>query len=60
MTLSKAEQETIINFSAADKTANIYTTDPTWIKKLEKLGATKLGDGVEIDVPKSWIKVSKR
>lgn len=35
--LSKYEQETIISFNAAEDVANIYTADPAWIRKLDKL-----------------------
>lgn len=57
---SRAEMETIISFTAADKEANIYSADPVWMRKIEKLpGARKYGEGVEVDVPKSWIKIIK-
>lgn len=35
--LSKYEQEVVISFSAADGTADLYTADPVWIRKLDKL-----------------------
>ena len=35
--LSKYEQEVVISFSAADGIADIYTADPVWIRKLDKL-----------------------
>ena len=57
---TRAEQETIINFSAADTTANIYSADPAWISKIKKLGKCReLGVGVETDVPKAWIRIQK-
>lgn len=56
--MSKAEQETIITFNAADKMANIWTSDPVWMRKLEAMGGTNNGMSVEIDIPKSRIKVS--
>lgn len=34
---SKYEQEVTIGFNAADGTAEIYTTDPVWIRKMDKL-----------------------
>ena len=34
---SKYEQETVISFNAADNTADIYTADPAWMNKLDKL-----------------------
>lgn len=56
--LTLAEQETIITFNAADKTANIYSASPTWINKIKKFdGWRESGPGAEVDVPKSWIKI---
>lgn len=37
--LSKVEMETIISFNAAEDTAELYTADPVWIRKLDKLVA---------------------
>lgn len=37
MSISREEQETIINFSAGDKTAQVYTCDPVYIRKMDKL-----------------------
>lgn len=34
--LSKVEMETIISFNAAEDTAELYTADPVWIRKLDK------------------------
>lgn len=34
---SAAEQEVIINFDRTGDEANLYTADPVWIKKLDKL-----------------------
>lgn len=57
---SMIERETIINFNAAEKEANIWSCDPTWINKIKKLpGAIENQNGWEATVPKSWIKVSK-
>ncbi len=36
---SAAEQEVIINFDRAGDEANLYTADPVWIRKLDKLVA---------------------
>lgn len=56
--LTRAEQETIISFSAADKDANIYSTDPIWIAKLKKLGGKMKGDyAIELSIPKSRISI---
>lgn len=37
MALANIERETIINFNAAEDTAEIYTADPVYIRKLDKL-----------------------
>lgn len=37
MRLSRQEQETIINFSAGDQTATLYTRDPVVIRKVDAL-----------------------
>lgn len=58
--ISKADQETIITFNPSDKMANIWTSDPIWMRKLEKLGGNNTGQSVEIDVPKGWIKLSQK
>ena len=34
---SKHEQEVTIDFNAAEGTAEIYTADPVWIRKMDKL-----------------------
>lgn len=60
MALSLYERETIINYNDADGTANIFTASPNVKKKLEKLGEVRASSGGwEVDVPKSWIKISK-
>ena len=35
--LSRYEQEVIINFIADEDTATLYTANPAWIRKLDKL-----------------------
>lgn len=37
MALTRYEQETIINFNAEEDTAELYTADPVWMRKLDKL-----------------------
>lgn len=37
MKLTRYEQETIINFSAGDQTATLYTRDPAIMRKLDAL-----------------------
>lgn len=56
--LSKVEQETIITFNASDPVANIYSQDPSWVKKLAKFdGAIVDSHSVDVNVPKSWVKI---
>ena len=66
MLLSKCEQETIINFNAEDKTANIYAATPTMIRKMNKLleqrpNEVKLVREDDIsrtfEVPVKWVKI---
>lgn len=35
--LSRNEQEVTISFHAAEGTAELYTADPVWMRKLDKL-----------------------
>ena len=35
--LSRYEQEVTIGFNAAEDTAELYTADPVWMRKLDKL-----------------------
>lgn len=37
MSLSRLEQETVINFNAEEGQADLYTADPVWIRKLDGL-----------------------
>ena len=37
MKLTRYEQETIINFTAGDKTATLYTRDPAVMRKVDAL-----------------------
>lgn len=37
MALTNIERETIITFNAAEDTAEVYTADPVYIRKLDKL-----------------------
>jgi hypothetical protein len=55
------ERETIINFNALDKTANLWSCDPSWISKIKKLPGARecYQGGWEVDVPKAWIKIGK-
>lgn len=56
--LSKIEQETIITFNALEDTANIFSCDPVWMRKIQKIKGSKVcGVGMEVDVPKKWVKI---
>lgn len=56
--LTPVEKETIISFNSSTEPANIFSADPAWVQKIKKLpGARKCGDGMEVDIPKSWIKI---
>lgn len=35
--LSRIEQETVINFNAAEETIDLHTSDPAWLRKMDKL-----------------------
>lgn len=37
MRLSRYEQEVIVNFNAGDEEASLYTSNPVWIRKMDKL-----------------------
>ena len=62
---TKEEQETVILYDNANKTASVYTCDRSLIKKLTKLMASK--DDITLErqddesatfiVPRKWIKV---
>lgn len=57
---SLIERETIIDFNASERTFNIWSCDPVWIKKIQKLpDARAHQNGWEADVPKTWLKISK-
>jgi hypothetical protein len=58
MKLTRYEQETIINFNAADKTAELYTRDPAIIRQLDSL-VTEYPDTFkcvgETDIDKTYV-----
>ena len=35
--LSRIEQETVINFNAAEESVDLHTSDPAWLHKMDKL-----------------------
>lgn len=65
--LTKYEKETIINFNQDEATANIYTCDSAWIRKLDKLAQNDTRITIESEdensktynIPKKWVKVHK-
>lgn len=68
MHIPKIEQETIITFNEAEKTASVYTMNSALIRKLEGLTESRpdearrvrtFPDGAqEYEVPKKWVKVN--
>ena len=61
--LSRLEQETIISWNAQEKTANIYSSDPTVIRRLRRRLPAALfiehGLGIETDVPKEYVQLPR-
>ena len=58
--LSRLEQETIITFNAQEEKATIYSCDPVWMRKIQKIkGSHKLSIGMEVTVPKKWVKITE-
>lgn len=71
MSISLLEQETIILYNRAEKTASVYTFEPTLKRKLKsamdkypelvRVVQEEDSDGVmEFEVPKDWIKVTPK
>lgn len=68
MSLTRYEQETIINFNEEEQTANIYTYNDRLKRKLFELCESRPEDtkrlkddgcgGITFEVPKKWIKVN--
>lgn len=69
MNLTLQEQETIILFNEAEKTASVYTHNRAFLRKLEKLAQDRPEDcklkrsdtesrAAEYIVPKRWIKIN--
>lgn len=55
--MTKYENETIISFNEQEDTANIFSCSAAWMSKIKRVkGWRESGHGVEVDVPKSWIK----
>lgn len=68
MSISRLEQETIINFNEAESTATVYTHNGALVRKLEGLADQRPGEvkrgrvfpdgGREYTIPKRWVKVN--
>lgn len=68
MSISRLEQETIINFNEAEPTAIIYTHNGALKRKLAKLAEERQADvryfrsfpegAEEYTIPKRWVKVN--
>lgn len=65
MSVTRYEQETIINYNQEEKTASVYTHDPSLMRKLdtaiengETVTLKREGDGwKEYEIPKKFVKV---
>ena len=55
MKLSRYEQEVVINLNADEDEATVYTANPAWIRKMDKLHK-EFPDIIRL---KSWTEVSK-
>lgn len=68
MHIPKIEQETIITFNEAEKTASVYTMNAALIRKLEGLTESRPDDArrvrtfpdgaQEYEVPKKWVRIT--
>ena len=69
MSLTLQEQETVILFNEAEKTAGVYTHNRPFLRKLEKLAQDRPDEcrlkrndrasrAAEYIVPKRWIKIN--
>lgn len=66
--LSRYEQEVVINFNADEKEATIYTANPAWMRKMDKLckefsGVIRLKEWTEVSktyvLPRNLIRIGK-
>ena len=55
MRLTRYEQEVVINFNADESEATVYTANPAWMRKMDKLCV----EFPEVIRLKSWTEVSK-
>lgn len=49
MNLTRYEQEVIINFNAEDENCTLYTANPAWIRKMDKLLESNPDEFKQID-----------
>lgn len=54
-TLSRYEQEVVINLNTDEEEAMVYTANPVWMRKMDKL-CKEFSEVIRL---KSWIEVSK-
>ena len=55
MKLSRYEQEVVINFNADDEMATVYSANPAWIRKMDKL----CKEFPDVFCAKRWTETSK-
>lgn len=55
MKLSRYEQEVVINLNADENEATVYTANPVWMRKMDKLHK-EFPDIIRL---KSWTEISK-
>lgn len=62
MNITRLEQETIVNFNAAEDTASVYTADPVYMRKLDKLCEREPASykPVKQDKDGKWYEMPKR
>ena len=68
MSLTRAEMETIIIFNEEDKTANVFTYNKKFIKKLKEAESNKPNECIvknvgydgsfTFSIPKKWVKIN--
>lgn len=50
MNLTRYEQEVIINFNAEEENCTLYTANPVWIRKMDKLLENNPDEFKQIDI----------
>ena len=68
MNLTRYEQEVVINFNADEETATVYSANPSWIRKMDKLcrefpevfrTKRQTGASKTYEVPKKYVRIKK-